>query len=75
MAVERFRDARDMPPLGRVVGPGLLDTIAGVWEWAHVRQPPAIERGVRRFRTIEEASAARRAAEVARMRALSGRER
>ena len=71
MPVERFRDARDMPPPARVEGERLLDTIAGVWEWAHLRGPTSIERGVRRFRSIEEAAAARHEADVARMRALA----
>jgi hypothetical protein len=69
--VERFRDARDMPPPGRVVGEGLLDTIAGVVEWAHLRRPVSITRGVRRFRSVEEATAARCAEDLAHMRALA----
>lgn len=71
MPVERFRDARDMPPPGRVVGAELLDTIAGVWEWAHLRRPASIARGVRRFRSVEEAAAARYAEDLAHMRALA----
>ncbi len=71
MPVERFRDARDMPPPARVVGERLLDTIAGVWEWAHLCRPAPIERAVRRFRTIEEAAAARYEAEIANVRALA----
>ena len=71
MPVERFRDARDMPPPTRVVGERLLDTIAGVWDWAHLVRPAPTERGVRRFRTIEEAAADRHEAEIAHMRELA----
>lgn len=49
----------------------MLQAIAGVWDWAHLRHPGSIERGVRRFRSIEDAQAARRAEEVAQVRALA----
>ena len=70
MPVERYRDVRDMPPLPRPVGAELLRSIAAVWERAHLRAPPDIPAGVERFRSLEEAQAARQALASRRARRL-----
>jgi hypothetical protein len=60
MGIERYRDVRDMPRPPRPSGADLLHCIAAVWERAHVRGPPDIPVGLRKFRTLEDAQAARR---------------
>ena len=72
MAVERYRDARDIPPVPRPSKDDLVRTIAAVWERAHLRGLPDIPRGVARFRSLEQADEARRAWDRARVRRFRG---
>lgn len=72
MAVERFRDVRDMPPVPRPAAGELVSAIAAAWERAHVRCGPDIPRGVSRFRSLEAAQQARLAADRARVNRLRG---
>jgi hypothetical protein len=69
MSVHRYRSVAEMPPPKRAQG-DLLERIRAVWKRAFQLAPPAPPRGVRRFKTIEEANAAREADVIARMRAL-----
>jgi len=72
MAVERYRDVSEMPRPPRPAPEQLLAAIAAVWERAHLRLRPDVPRGVSRFRTLEEAQAARQAWERERARRLRG---
>lgn len=68
MPVRRYHDVSEMPRVaGASIAP-LLDRIAAAWERAHPYGKVPLLRGVRRFRSIEEAQATRRAATIARMR-------
>jgi len=69
MPVRKYRSVEDMPP-PPASSAALVDRIRAVWERARLlAPPPAIPRGVARFRTIEEANAARDGATLQRMRA------
>jgi hypothetical protein len=70
LPVQRYRDVRDMPPLPRPTGAELLRAIAAVWERAHLRAPADIPVGVERFRSLDDAQAARRDRAARRARRL-----
>jgi hypothetical protein len=70
MPVQKFRSVEEMPRPERVVAPDLADRIRALWRRARLLSPPApMKRGVTRFRSIEEANAAREQATRERMRA------
>lgn len=60
MPVQRFRGVEEMPRPPLVTGPTLVRRIRAVWRRARLFAPPRTRvRGVRRFRSIAEADAAR----------------
>jgi len=68
--VKKFRSAADMPRPPRATDGGeVLDHMRAMWRRAALLAPPAIvPRGLTRFRTIQEANAARAKLTVERMR-------
>lgn len=70
MSLSKYRDAVDMPPPPRVQGADLADRIRALWARAFAFCPLDPPRGVQRFRSIEEAGAARDRATTLRMRQL-----
>jgi hypothetical protein len=68
--VTKYRSVADMPRPARVTdGASLLACIRAVWgRAARLAPPPVVPRGVARFRTIEEANAARSELTAQRMR-------
>lgn len=73
MAVEKFRSVADMPRLPRVTGERLAEAIAEAWEWGQIRGARSIVRGVRRFRTMEDAQIAERVEVARHVRGLTKR--
>lgn len=70
MPVEKYRSVEDMPRPARIVGDDLPAHIRALFRRARLLSPPAlITRGVQRFRSIEEANAARERETIARMKA------
>ena len=62
MSVSKFRNIADMPPLPHVTGPGVERRVRAMWRRMRTLRPRrTMVRGVRKFRTIEEAQAARSA--------------
>ena len=59
MSLVKFRRVEDMPRPPRVTGVALAQHIAAAWERAQAGGRRPIPPGVQRFRTIEEAQAAR----------------
>lgn len=70
MSVTKYRSVADMPPPERVTGDALVDRIRAVWERSRRLCPPAYTPGVQKFRSIEEAQAARARDERERVRAI-----
>lgn len=70
MPVEKFRSAKNIPPLPRVVGPKLAESIAEAWDWGQIRGPRSIVRGVRRFHSLADAQEAEQAEVTNHARAL-----
>jgi hypothetical protein len=68
MPVHKYRSVSDMPPPGRAEDPDLASRIRVLWARAFLLHPRAPHRGVRRFRTIAEANAARERDTLERMR-------
>lgn len=61
MPVEKYRDVSDMPAPPRADEEELVRRIREVWERAVALAGPPRWRGVQRFRSLEEAQAAREA--------------
>lgn len=73
MTVTKYRSVEEMPRPGRAENDRLLARIRAVWERARALAPPReLRRGVRRFRSLEEANAAQSAETLERMRASRG---
>lgn len=74
MGVHKYRSVEDMPRPELARG-DVAARVRAVWRRARALAPaPGIVRGVRKFRTIEEANAARDEERMARMRrSASGR--
>lgn len=75
MTVTKYRDAQDMPPVPLPGAETLTARIRALWARAHLLSPHAPPRGLQRFRSIEEANAARAQATVQRMRGSSATRR
>lgn len=74
MSVQKFRSVSDMPRPERARGADVIRRIRVLWRRARVLAPPVVvPRGVTRFRSIEDANAARDAATILRMRASRAR--
>ena len=71
MPVQRFRRVEDMPPVAPLPpGPGRTRRLRALWDgWSRIL-PPLDLRGVRRYRSIEEAAGDREAAVIRRARGL-----
>ncbi len=69
MPVTRYKDVADMPPPPRPTGPALIRRIREVMARAARMAGSGYPKGVHRFRTLEEAQAARQAVVKARVRA------
>ena len=59
MPVYKYRTVSDMPPPARAADPDPAARIRILWARAFLLCPPALRRGVRRFRNIAEANAER----------------
>lgn len=59
MSVERYRSVEEMPAPGSASGEGLYRRIAEVWHTARVLARRRYPHAVLKFRSIEEAQAAR----------------
>ena len=68
MPVTKYRSVADMPRPRSGRDESLVLRIRALWNRAFLLSPPAFPRGVRRFRSIEEANAARAEATRDRMR-------
>ena len=71
MPIQRFRRVEDMPPVAPPApGPGRAERLRALWGvWSRIL-PPLDLRGVRRYRSVEEAARDREAAVVRRARHL-----
>lgn len=67
MSVSRYRSVEDMPAPPPAVPEGIADRIRVLWRRAFLLSPPAIPRGVERFRDMTEANEARERVTRARM--------
>jgi hypothetical protein len=74
MPVTKYRSVADMPRPRSGRDETLVLRIRTLWNRAFVLSPPAFPRGLRRYRSIEEANAARAEATHERMRSR-GRKR
>lgn len=72
MPVTKYRSVEEMPSVMRVQGDALIPRIRALWNRSFLLSPPDYPKGVLRFRSIEEANAARDAHTARRMRARSG---
>ncbi len=68
MPVTRYRHVADMPPVPRAEPQELADRIRAAWRRAAVLAGLAPPRGVQRFRSLDEAQAARHQATRRRVR-------
>jgi hypothetical protein len=68
MPVTRYRSVSEMPRPPRAEASELTRRIRSLWRRVLTMAPKDVPRGVQRFRTIEEAQAARAAAERRRLR-------
>ena len=68
MPVTKYRHVEQMPPTPRAGDGELAERITTLWRRARRFAPVSVVPGVQRFRTIEEANAARSDATVKRMR-------
>ncbi len=73
MPVEKYRDVADMPRISRVRDSELPERITMLWRRAARLAPPNVVAGIQRFRSIEEANAARERATIERMREVRSR--
>lgn len=72
MAVTKYRSVADLPRPARVEGDVLPSRIRALWNRSVLLSPRDFPRGVTRFRSIEEANAARARATLERMRSRAG---
>ena len=71
MPVQRFRCVEDMPPVGLLpAGPERAKRLRALWGGWSRALPPLDLRGVRRFRSIEDAARDRETAVIRRARHL-----
>jgi len=69
MGIQKYRSVEDMPALPLVRDPEKrLSRLAALWEASHLLAVDDTPRGVQKFRSMEEADAARRAVIAERMR-------
>lgn len=68
MPVTKYRSAAEMPALPRSSDDELIARIRASWTRAFLLSPRSMPRGVRRFRSIEEANADRERETLRRMR-------
>ena len=69
MAIHKYRTVHDMPELPLVRDPEeRLNRLAALWEASYLVAVDDTPRGVQRFRSVEEADAARQIILVERMR-------
>lgn len=68
MPIEKYKRVEDMPSPALIYGPDLADRIRALWNRARILSPPDFKRGVTRFKSIEEAAAARMERTLERMR-------
>lgn len=68
MTVSKYRAVDDMPRPGIVSAHALVDRIRALWNRSFLLSPPDFPRGVTRFRSIEQAQAARVQVTLRRMR-------
>ena len=73
MSLQRFRDGREMPRPARLQGEALLEALRELGEGVGGFELMTVPRGVRRFRTMEEAHEARRILQLEHMRRLRDR--
>lgn len=59
MPTFKYRSVEEMPRTVRVADAELAGRIRALWNRSFLFSPPEMPRGVQRFRTIEEANAAR----------------
>lgn len=71
MPVQKFRDARHMPPVPRATDEALATRIRRAWDRSFALAPPSFPRGVHKFPTLEAAGEARRRAMRLRVRRRS----
>lgn len=74
MPVFKYRSPGEMPAPERVSGPDLPARIRALWARSFLLCPPISRRGVRRFRSIEEANEDRMRATLERMRQRSAKD-
>jgi hypothetical protein len=72
VSVKRYRDVADMPapPRGDPRHPSTYARIKELWQFSSRLVPPLFRPGVYRYRSIDEAEAARERATIERMRAV-----
>ena len=76
MPIQRFRCVEDMPPVGLLpTGPERAERLRGLWSGWLRTLPPLDLRGVRRYRSIEDAVRDREAAVIRRARHLLAQRR
>ena len=76
MPLQRFRRVENMPPVALLPsGPGRPRRLRALWDgWSRIL-PPLDLRGVRRYRSLEEAAGDREAAVIRRARRLLAKRR
>ena len=73
MPVYKYRSVADMPsPSLLPAGADLADRMRAVWGRGFLICPPVLRRGVRRFRTIEDANRERERETAERLRRRAG---
>ena len=72
MSVTKYRNGEDMPRIEKHGDVGLAARIRTLWARAFLLSPITPVRGVRRFRSIEEANEERAQTTARRMRRMSG---
>jgi hypothetical protein len=75
MPVSRYRSVADMPRPEPATSSELAVRIRVLWNRAFLLSRPSFPRGVARFRSVEEANAARERATLERMQARGGARR
>ena len=68
MPVSKYRSVEQMPPAPRASDDELAERITAAWSRARRYAPLSIVPGVQRFRSVEDANAARGEATTERMR-------
>ncbi len=73
MPVQKYRSVSEMPAPPNAPGDRLAERIRALWNRAFLLSPPDFVRGVTRFKSIDEADAARTSNTVERMRRAAAR--